>query len=105
MSIDDAMPPEMDRTIREHVGDAVANAVADACHEAVRVGGRFDELGFEEDNFGQYVAQGCKVTIYPSCGEYEIDIILPGGGVIGFSVASLSSRTAAEQKPTTPAEQ
>src|SRR5262249_46540807 len=84
--------------IREQLGEDLAEAVVEAVAEAGRDATGLQGLGFTQDEFGQFIAEACKVIIYPSCGEFEIDIILPGGGVIGFDVTSLSGRSAEQRK-------
>jgi hypothetical protein len=51
-----------------------------------------EAAGFREDGLGQFVAEGCRVTVYPSGGTYEIDIELPGGGMLGLDANSLTSK-------------
>ena len=43
-----------------------------------------EEVGFQHGDYGELVAEGCKVVFYSSCGEWEIDIHLPGGGRVGL---------------------
>jgi hypothetical protein len=59
---------------------------------------RLQELGFTEDDFGQWKASGCRVTLYSVGGEYEIDIFLPNGSGVGFDVPfeKFHARTADE---------
>jgi hypothetical protein len=47
---------------------------------------RLAELGFAQDDYGQWHAQGCRVTLYDVMGEWEVDIKLPNGAAIGFDV-------------------
>ncbi len=42
------------------------------------------ELGFTENEYGAFRAENCTVLIYPCCGEYEVDITLPNGELVGF---------------------
>ena len=74
------------------------NEIAKAVAAELKRSKRLDELGFDEDEFGQLEAKGCTVTFYSSCGEWEVDIVLPNGSVIGFDIAfdAVSGRTAEE---------
>ena len=59
---------------------------------------RLRELGFTQDEFGQWHAANCRVTLYSVFGDYEIDIHLPNGSAVGCDVPikALSGRTADE---------
>jgi glutaminase len=62
----------------------------------IKNGSRLEELGFERNEVGQFKAVNCTVTLYSSCGEWEVDIKLPNGSAIGGDVPKLLGRTAAE---------
>ena len=59
---------------------------------------RLREFGFTEDEFGQWKASNCQVTLYSVFGEYEIDIRLPNGSAVGCDVPieKFGGRTADE---------
>jgi hypothetical protein len=46
--------------------------------------------GLGQNEFGEWSGPACKITIYPSCGEFEVDIVLPNGGTLGFDVGSMA---------------
>jgi hypothetical protein len=75
--------------------DAEIMAAVEAVMQANR---RLFEFGFEQDDFGQFIARGCTVTIYQVGSEYEIDITLPNGSAVGCDVPvkSFKGRTAQE---------
>ena len=54
------------------------------------------ELGFTDNEFDEWRAKNCTVTIYRCCGEYEIDIRLPNGSCLGFDVQTFAAMTAKE---------
>ena len=55
-------------------------------------------FGFRPDDLGQYIAEGCRVTLCQVGEEWELDIRLPNGSAIGCDVPAeaLSGRTAEE---------
>jgi hypothetical protein len=59
---------------------------------------RLKELGFTCDQFGEWRAANCRVTFYAVFGEWEIDILLANGSVVGCDVPfdKLSGTTRAE---------
>jgi hypothetical protein len=59
---------------------------------------RLRELGFTEDEYGQWHATNCSVTLYSVFGEWELDIKLLNGSAVGCDVPiqALSGRTAEE---------
>jgi hypothetical protein len=59
----------------------VAEALHD--HHALKA------LGFEQNDSGEYVTRGCTVIVYPCCGQYEVDILLPNGAVLFLDVDAL----------------
>ena len=57
--------------------------------------------GFSENRGGELQARGCSVTLYPiytidERWEWELDIKLPNGTVIGCDTTALTGHTAAE---------
>ena len=64
---------------------------------AVTLAQHLHALGFRQDDVGQYIAEGCRVTLYLG-DEYELDIRLPNGSAVGCDVpvAMFSGRTAEE---------
>jgi hypothetical protein len=58
-----------------------------------------DEFGFEQNEFGEWRAEACTVLFYGCFGDFEVDITLPDGGVVGFDVPvwAVAGRTAAER--------
>jgi hypothetical protein len=50
-----------------------------------------EAAGFREAEYGEFVADGCRVIVHPTRGKYEVDVILPGGGGLGFDVASFTA--------------
>jgi hypothetical protein len=71
-------------------------ALQEAVNAEIRSGERLEELGFAQDNFGQWFADNCRVLLYRSCGEWEIDIRLPNGSAVGFDTKQISGKTALE---------
>jgi hypothetical protein len=59
--------------------------------EFLRGASGLEAAGFRENEYGEFIADGCHVNVYPSWGEYEVYIHLPGGGALFFDVASLSA--------------
>ena len=76
--------------------DKLPAAVRAAVKTEIMNGKRLKELGFAEDEFGQWVAENCRVTLYSSCGDWEIDISLPNGSAVGCDTKDFSGRTADE---------
>src|SRR5262245_4439102 len=68
----------------------LAEGLPPAFREAIRQemarGADLTLAGFAGDDFGQFHARDCRVTMYFCCGEWEIDITLPGGGMGGIDV-------------------
>jgi hypothetical protein len=64
--------------------------LADGVKEQWRDAESLEEAGFEEDRFGQHMADAVRVYVYSSCGEYEVDVILASGFVMSFNVAHMS---------------
>ncbi len=60
--------------------------VKDIVEAAARRGSDLFELGFQQDEYGQFAASNCRVTFYQVGGEYEVDVVLPGGAAVGFDV-------------------
>jgi hypothetical protein len=67
--------------------------------EALRDNGGLRDAGFRQDQNGQFVAYGCRVTIYPSCGRYEVDIELPGGGAVALDTEFLTAKPSRRSRP------
>jgi hypothetical protein len=81
------MNKKLTKAIEEAGVDSnVAEAIGAALERQMAAGQQMLDLGFEQDEFGQFVATGCRVVIYQVDGDYEIDIILPRGGALGFDV-------------------
>jgi hypothetical protein len=80
--------------------DELPTALQEAVTNEIESGKRLEELGFTEDEFGQWFATNCRVTLYSVMGEWELDIELPNGSAIGCDVPmkALSGRTASEIK-------
>lgn len=76
--------------------DEKMDAVREAVSREINSSERLRELGFTQNEFGEWRAANCTVAIYSSCGEYEIDIKLPNGGAVGFDVRTFAGRTADE---------
>jgi hypothetical protein len=76
--------------------DKLPAALRDAIKTEIMNGRRLEELGFAQDDFGQWVAENCRVTLYSSCGDWEIDIHLPNGSAVGCDTKAVSGRTADE---------
>jgi hypothetical protein len=51
----------------------------------------FAAVGLRETEFDEWIAEACRVNVYPSCGGYEVDVILPGGGSLHFDVRHLTA--------------
>jgi hypothetical protein len=77
--------------MREHRSEQIDGEAMDDVERAivneVRRTTGLAELGFKQDENGQLIAEGCRVIFYSSCGEWEVDIVLPNGSAIGFDVA------------------
>jgi hypothetical protein len=59
--------------------------------EALRDKRGLEAAGLKQNEAGEFVADGCRVNVYPSCEGYEIDIHLPGGGTLSFDVDRLAA--------------
>jgi hypothetical protein len=69
-----------------HGGLGLGPEIDAAVEKSLRQAGNFFDLGFTQDDFGQFKAVGCRVILYPVGGEVEIDIFLPNGNGVGFDV-------------------
>jgi hypothetical protein len=67
--------------------------------EALHENGGLRAAGFKQDQKGQFVAYGCRVTIYRSCGRYEVDIELPGGGAVALDTELLTAKPSRRSGP------
>ena len=61
--------------------------IKNAIEDAIVRHRRLLDFGFTQDDNGQFIAEGCRVTFYEVMGEWEIDIVLPSGSAVGFDVA------------------
>ena len=62
---------------------ALSDVIVEARAAEANVGEVSD---FSEDQLGQHQASNCKVTLYRTFGDWEIDIRLPSGACFGFDV-------------------
>jgi hypothetical protein len=96
-----------DETMNNDGTSDLPEAVQEAVNRELKSGGRLQELGFTQDKFGQWRAENCTVTVYSSCGEYEIDILMPNGSAVGCDTPKFAGRTRDEierDQPPAPAE-
>ena len=75
---------------------ALPQAVQEAVDREIKSGERMHELGFTPSSLGEWRAENCTVTVYSSCGEWEIDIKLPNGSAVGCDTPTFGGRTADE---------
>jgi hypothetical protein len=70
----------------------------DAVMSHLKSEGRIEHLGFRPGEYGDWHAENCYVSLYMSCGEWEVFIKLPNGSCIGCDVPpdKLAGRTASE---------
>ena len=59
---------------------------------------RLEQLGFEQNEFGEFKAINCTILLYSCCGEWEVDITLPNGSSVSFDAPKLLGQTAAEAR-------
>ena len=78
--------------------DALPEVVRASIERVMTRGGRLHALGFRQDDFDQWIAEGCCVTLYQVGGEFELDIRLPNGSAVGCDVPvdALTGRTGEE---------
>ncbi len=78
--------------------DALPETVRASIERAMTRDGRLRAFGFRPDDFGQYIAEGCRVVLYQVSDEFELDIHLPNGSALGCDVPvdALTGRSAEE---------
>ena len=78
--------------------DALPEAVRASIEQYTTRDQRLRAFGFRPDDFGQHIAEGCRVTLYQVGNEFELDIRLPNGSAVGCDVPVdvLTGRTAEE---------
>jgi hypothetical protein len=76
------------------------NIVEQAITDAITAHSRLGLFGFREDDYGQWVCEGpCRVTLYQVGDDWELDIHLPNGSVVGGDIplSTFGGKTAAER--------
>jgi hypothetical protein len=66
--------------------DKLPPPIAEAIADVMSTDQQLFKAGFEQDEFGQFAAECCSVTVYQVGAEYEVDIRLPHGSM-GFDVS------------------